>query len=302
MSTIDEKLNEVLDIAEEVFEGKKEVAIVPSTTPKNTDPDVDFETGRENLYKLLAKGNEAIDGILSLAKEGVNIAICARNEEKLHNAVNEIKSKTKVEVIPIVADLSDVNNIKEKIVDKVLQEFGSIDILLINSGGPKPGVFSDFSSDDWDISYHMVLKYVVELYKHIIPIMKNNKWGRIINVTSVSVKEPLNYLVLSNSIRSAVVAWAKSLSVDVGKDGVTVNSILTGYFDTERIKELNKEKSKSLNISEDEVLEKMKSLVPINRLGKTEEYGFLVSFLSSDKAAYINGASIPIDGGLLKSY
>jgi 3-oxoacyl-[acyl-carrier protein] reductase len=100
--------------------------------------------------------------------------------------------------------------------------------------------------------------------------MQKNKWGRIINVTSVSVKEPLNYLVLSNSIRSAVVAWAKSLSVDVGKDGVTVNSILTGYFDTERIKELNKEKSKSLNISEDEVLEKMKSLVPINRLGKTE--------------------------------
>ena len=132
--------------------------------------------------------------------------------------------------------------------------------------------------------------------------MQKNKWGRIINVTSVSVKEPLNYLVLSNSIRSAVVAWAKSLSVDIGKDGITINSILTGYFDTERIKELNKEKSKSLNISEDEVLEKMKSLVPANRLGKIDEYGYLVSFLSSDKAAYINGASIPIDGGLLKSY
>ena len=132
--------------------------------------------------------------------------------------------------------------------------------------------------------------------------MQKNKWGRIINVTSVSVKEPLNYLVLSNSIRSAVVAWGKSLSVDIGKDGITINSILTGYFDTERIKELNKEKSKSLNISEDEVLEKMKSLVPANRLGKIDEYGYLVSFLSSDKAAYINGASIPIDGGLLKSY
>ena len=108
--------------------------------------------------------------------------------------------------------------------------------------------------------------------------------------------------MFSNSIRSALVAWAKSLSVDIGKDGITINSILTGYFDTERIKELNKEKSKSLNISEDEVLEKMKSLVPVNRLGKIDEYGYLVSFLSSDKAAYINGTSIPIDGGLLKSY
>ena len=116
------------------------------------------------------------------------------------------------------------------------------------------------------------------------------------------MKEPLNYLVLSNSIRSAVVAWAKSLSVDLGPDGITVNSILTGYFDTERIKELNKEKSKSLNISETEVLDKMKSLVPASRLGRPEEYGYLISFLSSDNAAYIYGASIPIDGGLLKYY
>ena len=132
--------------------------------------------------------------------------------------------------------------------------------------------------------------------------MIKKKWGRIINVTSVSVKEPLNYLVLSNSIRSAVVAWGKSLSVDLGSDGITVNSILTGYFDTERIKELNKEKSKSLNISETEVLDKMKSLVPASRLGQPKEYGYLISFLSSDNASYINGASIPIDGGLLKSY
>ena len=156
--------------------------------------------------------------------------------------------------------------------------------------------------ESYQEAFDLLFKSVVYTTSLIAPKMIKNKWGRIINVTSVSVKEPLNYLVLSNSIRSAVVAWAKSLSVDVGKDGVTVNSILTGYFDTERIKDLNKEKSKSLNISEDEVLEKMKSLVPINRLGKTEEYGYLVTFLSSDKAAYINGASIPIDGGLLKSY
>ena len=148
----------------------------------------------------------------------------------------------------------------------------------------------------------MLFKSVVYTTSLVIPGMQKNKWGRIINVTSVSVKEPLNYLVLSNSIRSAVVAWAKSLSVDLGPDGITVNSILTGYFDTERIKELNKEKSKSLNISEAEVLDKMKSLVPASRLGRPEEYGYLVSFLSSDNAAYINGASIPIDGGLLKSY
>ena len=156
--------------------------------------------------------------------------------------------------------------------------------------------------DSYQEAFDLLFKSVVHTTSLVIPGMQKNKWGRIINVTSVSVKEPLNYLVLSNSIRSAVVAWAKSLSVDLGPDGITVNSILTGYFDTERIKELNKEKSKSLNISEAEVLDKMKSLVPASRLGRPEEYGYLVSFLSSDNAAYINGASIPIDGGLLKSY
>jgi 3-oxoacyl-[acyl-carrier protein] reductase len=156
--------------------------------------------------------------------------------------------------------------------------------------------------DSYQEAFDLLFKSVVHTTSLVIPGMQKNKWGRIINVTSVSVKEPLNYLVLSNSIRSAVVAWAKSLSVDLGPDGITVNSILTGYFDTERIKELNKEKSKSLNISETEVLDKMKSLVPVSRLGRPEEYGYLISFLSSDNAAYINGASIPIDGGLLKSY
>ena len=200
----------------------------------------------------------------------------------------------------LVVDFSSFDGFKiiiEEYVDK-----NRIDILINNTQGPPAGNSLSKDIESYQEAFDLLFKSVVYTTSLIVPKMLKNKWGRIINVTSVSVKEPLNYLVLSNSIRSAVVAWAKSLSVDVGKDGVTVNSILTGYFDTERIKDLNKEKSKSLNISEDEVLEKMKSLVPINRLGKTEEYGYLVSFLSSDKAAYINGASIPIDGGLLKSY
>ena len=131
--------------------------------------------------------------------------------------------------------------------------------------------------------------------------MKKQNWGRIINVASVSVREPLNYLVLSNTIRSAMVSWSKTLSADVASNGITVNSILTGYFDTERISDLIKDKAKSLNVNESEVLHSMKELVPLKRLGKPEEYGYLVNFLASDKASYITGSSIPIDGGLLKS-
>ena len=235
-----------------------------------------------------------------LAESGASVCLMARNETKLKEIVSKLPSSENQNHDYLVVDFSSFDGFKiiiEEYIDK-----NRIDILINNTQGPPAGNSLSKDIESYQEAFDLLFKSVVYTTSLIVPKMLKNKWGRIINVTSVSVKEPLNYLVLSNSIRSAVVAWAKSLSVDVGKDGVTVNSILTGYFDTERIKDLNKEKSKSLNISEDEVLEKMKSLVPINRLGKTEEYGYLVSFLSSDKAAYINGASIPIDGGLLKSY
>ena len=238
-------------------------------------------------------------GIASqLAESGASVCLMARNESKLKEIVNQLPNSENHSYL--IVDFSNFEEYKIKI--EAYLENNHVDILVNNTQGPPAGNSLSKDIDSYQEAFDLLFKSIVYTTSLIVPKMQKNKWGRIINVTSVSVKEPLNYLVLSNSIRSAVVAWAKSLSFDVGKDGVTVNSILTGYFDTERIKELNKEKSKSLNISEDEVLEKMKSLVPINRLGKTEEYGYLVSFLSSDKAAYINGASIPIDGGLLRSY
>ena len=238
-------------------------------------------------------------GIASqLAESGASVCLMARNESKLKEIVNQLPNSENHSYL--VVDFSNFEEYKIKI--EAYLENNQVDILVNNTQGPPAGNSLSKDIDSYQEAFDLLFKSIVYTTSLVVPKMQNNKWGRIINVTSVSVKEPLNYLVLSNSIRSAVVAWAKSLSVDVAKDGVTVNSILTGYFDTKRIKELNKEKSKSLNISEEEVLEKMKSLVPVNRLGKTEEYGYLVSFLSSDKASYINGASIPIDGGLLKSY
>ena len=238
-------------------------------------------------------------GIASqLAESGASVCLMARNKSKLEEIINQLPNSENHSYL--IVDFSNFKEYKIKIESYL--ENNQVDILVNNTQGPPAGNSLSKDIDSYQEAFDLLFKSIVYTTSLIVTKMQKNKWGRIINVTSVSVKEPLNYLVLSNSIRSAVVAWAKSLSVDVGKDGVTVNSILTGYFDTERIKELNKEKSKSLNISEEEVLEKMKSLVPINRLGKTEEYGYLVSFLSSDKASYINGASIPIDGGLLRSY
>ena len=131
--------------------------------------------------------------------------------------------------------------------------------------------------------------------------MMKSRWGRIINMTSVSVKEPLSYLALSNTIRSAVTSWGKTLSLESGKNNITVNNILTGFFNTKRLNQLNSEKAKKFNIKIEDVFDKMSEMVPLKRIGEPEEFGYLVAFLSSEFANYINGANIPIDGGLLKS-
>ena len=254
-------------------------------------------TGKNALIGGSSKGI-GLGIATELANSGASVCLMARNETKLKEIVDQLPNSENHSYL--VVDFSKFEEYKIKIEEYIKNN--QVDILVNNTQGPEAGNSLSKNIDSYQEAFDLLFKSVVHTTSLVIPYMQKNKWGRIINVTSVSVKEPLNYLVLSNSIRSAVVAWAKSLSADIGKDGITINSILTGYFDTERIKELNKEKSKSLNISQDEVLEKMKSLVPLNRLGKPEEYGYLVSFLSSDKASYINGASIPIDGGLLKSY
>ena len=254
-------------------------------------------TGKKALVGGSSKGIGL--GIANeLANSGASVCLMARNKSRLKEIVGQLPNSSSHSYL--VVDFSKFEEYKLKIEEYI--QNNHIDILVNNTQGPPAGNSLSKNIDSYQEAFDLLFKSVVHTTSLVIPKMQKNKWGRIINVTSVSVKEPLNYLVLSNSIRSAVVAWAKSLSVDLGPDGITVNSILTGYFDTERIKELNKEKSKSLKITETEVLDKMKSLVPASRLGRPEEYGYLVSFLSSDKAAYINGASIPIDGGLLKSY
>ena len=254
-------------------------------------------TGKKALVGGSSKGI-GLGIATELANSGASVCLMARNESRLKQIVDQLPNSSNHSYL--VVDFSKFEDYKIKI-EKYVKN-NQVDILINNTQGPPAGNSLSKNIDSYQEAFDLLFKSVVHTTSLVIPGMQINKWGRIINVTSVSVKEPLNYLVLSNSIRSAVVAWAKSLSVDLGPHGITVNSILTGYFDTERIKELNKEKSKSLNISEAEVLDKMKSLVPASSLGTPEEYGYLVSFLSSDNAAYINGASIPIDGGLLKSY
>tara|TARA_A100001011_G_scaffold253608_1_gene261886 strand:+ start:23835 stop:24620 length:786 start_codon:yes stop_codon:yes gene_type:complete len=234
-----------------------------------------------------------------LASSGASVCLMSRNQSKMEKIVDQLSKDLNQEHTFIKVDFSDFDSFKG-----IMKDFFNerkIDILINNTQGPSSGNTLSKSVDDYQFAFDLLFKNIVYTSSLALDHMKKQNWGRIINVASVSVREPLNYLVLSNSIRSAMVSWSKTLSADVASHGITVNSILTGYFDTERISEIIKDKAKSLNINESEVLQSMKELVPLKRLGKPEEYGYLVNFLASDKASYITGSSIPIDGGLLKS-
>jgi 3-oxoacyl-[acyl-carrier protein] reductase len=178
----------------------------------------------------------------------------------------------------------------------------SIDILVNNTNGPKAGRVLEKTVNDYQEAFDLLFKSYHHLSHLLLPKMKINGYGRIINVSSISVKEPMANLVLSNSIRSVVISWAKSLSREVAANGITVNNMLTGSFETERIEELVQAQSDQTGIAYEAILEEKKEAIPQKRFGQPEEYGYLAAFLASPFAAYINGTNIPIDGGFLNSF
>ena len=234
-----------------------------------------------------------------LAVCGAMVTLVSRNEPLLKKNMIELKKLTGFNHNYIVVDYNDSEGY-----NKIITEFfktNSVDILINNTQGPNAGDVLSVSESDYKNAFNLLFQNNVNTSMAAIKGMKKNNWGRIINMASVSVKEPLSYLALSNTIRSAVTSWGKTLSIESGKHNVTVNNILTGFFNTERLKQLNSEKAKKFNVNTDEVFDKMSKMVPLKRIGEPEEFGYLVAFLSSDFADYINGANIPIDGGLLKS-
>jgi len=236
-----------------------------------------------------------------LAKCGASVTVMARNEEKLKSFVASlpiINSDQKHQYL--VADFSDFEKYKA-IITQYFQN-NSVDILVNNTNGPEPGIALDKVVDDYQKAFDLVFKVVCETTTLALPYMIRQKHGRIINVSSLSVKEPINNLVLSNSIRSATAAWAKTLANEVAQYNVTVNNILTGYFDTDRIKKLIAHEAEQSNVSPEEIKKGRESKIPMKRLGKIEEYGHLAAFLASDYASYLTGTSIPLDGGLNNSY
>ncbi|MDF4221376.1 SDR family oxidoreductase [Maribacter huludaoensis] len=236
---------------------------------------------------------------VQLAASGASVTLMSHSEEKLHHIVNELSTDQGQQHQYLAVDFNNFNDY-QKVISKYFED-NSVDILVNNTQGPSAGSAIEKKVNDYQEAFDLLFKTVVFTTELALKSMTKNNWGRIINVASVSVKEPLSYLALSNSIRAAVVTWAKSLATDVGKHNITVNSVLTGYFDTDRITQLNAKKAEQLGIEASQVRKEMESRVAVQRIGKPEEYGYLAAFLASDNAAYITGTNIPIDGGLLKS-
>lgn len=236
---------------------------------------------------------------IQLAESGASVTVMARNEDRLKSLITELPQNGEQRHQYLVIDFSDLQAYKAIITSYIDQH--TVDILINNTQGPKAGSSLEMSPADYQEAIDAMFHTVVFTTQLVLKQMKKKGWGRVINVASISVKEPLSYLALSNTVRAAVVTWAKTLATDVAPHGITVNNILTGYFDTERIKELHGKKAEQLGIKPAEVRQNMIDQVPMKRIGDPTEYAALVAFLASDKASYLTGANIPLDGGLLRS-
>lgn len=235
---------------------------------------------------------------LSLANEGANVTLIARNEDKLKAVLAELPGHRNHSYI--VADFSNPEDLREKITDFITKNHG-FHILVNNTGGPAGGPVFNAKLEEFENAFTQHLKCNHVLAQAVVPYMKAEGFGRIINVISTSVKQPLDGLGVSNTIRGAVANWSKTLANELGQFGITVNNVLPGATGTERLTEIIKNKSAKTGNSEEESANAMKQAVPAKRFAKPEELAYAITFLASECASYINGINLPVDGGRTKS-
>ncbi|WP_027124400.1 SDR family oxidoreductase [Gelidibacter mesophilus] len=253
-----------------------------------------------NKYALVCGSTAGIGKAtaIALASEGANVTLVARNEAKLKQVVSELPNSKNHRYI--VADFSNPGELQSK-VSEFINEHHGFHILVNNTGGPAGGPVFSAKLEEFENAFTQHLKCNHVLAQTIVPFMKEARYGRIINIISTSVKQPLDGLGVSNTIRGAVASWSKTLANELGQYGITVNNVLPGATDTDRLAEIIKNKSAKTGHSEEESANAMKSGVPAKRFAKPEELAYAVTFLASECASYINGVNLPVDGGRTKS-
>ena len=234
-----------------------------------------------------------------LAAEGANIVMCSRGEEALRSTADSIRKSSGVKVVEIAADVSQQSGI-DKVARTALDSFGRVDILVTNSGGPPSGTFDNFTPEMWEAAARLLLYSAVGLARSVLPGMKERRWGRILNVTSIAVKQPIDSLMLSNSLRAAVTGFARTLANEVASFNITVNNIMPGYTRTDRVDQLARATSAKTGSSLKDAYARWEKEIPMGRLGEPREFAALAAFLASERASYITGSSIAVDGGWIR--
>jgi 3-oxoacyl-[acyl-carrier protein] reductase len=261
-----------------------------------------MDLGLKGRIAIVAAASQGLGRAVAeeLAREGCHVAICARTPEPLERTASEIESVSGRRVFRRALDVVNFEAVSS-FVEAVEKEYGRIDICVTNAGGPPAKKFLDITMDEWRTAVDLTLLSTVYFAREVLPRMQKNRWGRLLTITSVSVKQPINGLLLSNSLRAAVAGLAKTLANEFGASGITVNNVCPGYTLTERLDELAEKQARIGGVPRDQIFETWSSEIPIGRLARPEEFAALVAFLASERASSINGTTIAVDGGWVKS-
>lgn len=235
----------------------------------------------------------------AFAREGAQVAMCARTEKALIAAADKVRSQTGAEIYAEPLDVTDGAAV-QRFTEQVAKRFGRIDVCVANAGGPPAKNFLSLSADDWRKAVELNLMSTVHLARAVIPYMQRHRWGRIITITSISVKQPIQDLVLSNSVRAAVVGLVKSLSNEFGKDGILVNNLAPGYTATERLQELAQVRALAAGCGPKEICDGWAAETPVKRLADPKEIADVIVWLASERASYVTGQTVLVDGGIYR--
>jgi 3-oxoacyl-[acyl-carrier protein] reductase len=257
-----------------------------------------MELGLEGKVALVAAASKGLGYAcaLGLAREGAKVAICARTEEAIRNAAKTIHTETGADVLPIAADVTKAEDI-ERMVAETVATFSGLHIVIPNSGGPPPGTFETLDEEKWRSALDSTLFSTTRLIRAALPHLKTAGEGRIVVITSTSVKQPIPGLLLSNTVRAGVVGLCKTLSQEFAPYGITVNNVAPGSYDTDRLRHLHERTAQTVGISFAEARRQAEQKIPLGRLGRPEELANVAVFLASEAASYVTGQTILVDGG-----
>jgi 3-oxoacyl-[acyl-carrier protein] reductase len=236
---------------------------------------------------------------LALAQEGATVVICSRRQKEITETARELRETTGATVVPMVADVTNAEHIK-LLVAETKRQFGAIHVLINNAGGPPAGSIEALTDEEWQKGHDLTLMSMVRLTREVLPTMIDQRWGRVITIVSVVAKQPINDLLLSSAIRPGILGLTKVLANLHAKENITFNTICPGHILTKRQEEINASRAAQKNMTIEECLKEAASLIPAGRLGRPEEIGNTVAFLSSEQASYINGANLLVDGSASK--